>query len=44
MPGIQEAIIFSEAHTAFEVWQRLHSLDEGMEIRWIVPGKEDAYE
>ncbi|KAG6860707.1 hypothetical protein C0995_008292 [Termitomyces sp. Mi166 len=39
MPGMQEAIVFSETHTKSEVFQRLPTLDERIELRWIVPGK-----
>ncbi|KAG6877793.1 hypothetical protein C0993_003887 [Termitomyces sp. T159_Od127] len=44
MPGIQEAIVFSEEHTELEVFQQLPTLDERIELRWIVPGKPDAEE
>ncbi|KAG6890490.1 hypothetical protein C0992_000982 [Termitomyces sp. T32_za158] len=44
MPGIQEAIVFSETHTEFEVFQQLPTLDERIELRWIVPGKPGAEE
>ncbi|KAG6812160.1 hypothetical protein H0H92_004091 [Tricholoma furcatifolium] len=44
MSGMQEAIVFSETHTEFEVYHRLPSLDEKIELRWIVPGKEGAGE
>lgn len=44
MPSSQEALLFSERHTAFEVWHRLPKLDERIELRWIVPGKMEAYE
>ncbi|KAF5384323.1 hypothetical protein D9615_003313 [Tricholomella constricta] len=44
MPGIQEAIVFSETHTEFEVFERLPTLDERIELRWIVPGKPGAGE
>ncbi|KAF8240976.1 alpha/beta-hydrolase [Tricholoma matsutake] len=37
MPGIQEAIVFSETHTEREVYQRLSELDERIELRWIMP-------
>lgn len=39
MPGIQEAVVFAECDTHYEVWQRLEELDENIEIRWILPGK-----
>jgi len=44
MPGIQEAILFSQSHTAFDVWQRLPDVDERIEIRWVVPGKPGSNE
>ncbi|KAG6817570.1 hypothetical protein H0H87_006947 [Tephrocybe sp. NHM501043] len=44
MPGIQEAIVFSETHTEVEVFERLPTLDERIELRWIVPGKPGAGE
>ncbi|KAG6841357.1 hypothetical protein C0991_011900 [Blastosporella zonata] len=44
MPGMQEAIVFSETHTEFEVFERLPTLDERIELRWVVPGKPDAGE
>jgi hypothetical protein len=40
MPGIQEAIVFSEVHTRCEVYQRLPELDERIELFWIMPGVE----
>ncbi|KAG6907042.1 hypothetical protein DXG01_010813 [Tephrocybe rancida] len=44
MSGIQEAIVFSEAHTRSEVFHRVPTLDERIELRWIVPGKPGAGE
>ena len=44
MPGIQEAIVFSETHTECEVYQRLPQLDERIELRWIMPGRPEAVE
>lgn len=42
MSGIQEAILFTELHTQFEVYHRLPNLDERIEIRWIMPGRAEA--
>lgn len=44
MSGIHEAIVFSETHTEFEVYDRLPVLDERIKLRWVVPGKEGAPE
>ncbi|KAH0578424.1 hypothetical protein H2248_003572 [Termitomyces sp. 'cryptogamus'] len=44
MPGMQEAVVFSETRTQTEVFQRLPTLDERIELRWIVPGKPGATE
>ncbi|KAF8153181.1 hypothetical protein B0H34DRAFT_677358 [Crassisporium funariophilum] len=44
MPGIQEAVVFSETHTEYEVFQRLVDLDERITLRWIMPGKPGARE
>ncbi|RDB23617.1 Peroxisomal membrane protein LPX1 [Hypsizygus marmoreus] len=44
MPGIQEAVVFSETHTEYEVFHQLPGLDERIELRWIVPGREGAGE
>lgn len=44
MSGMQEAIVFSETHTEFEVYDRLPALDERIKLRWVVPGREDAPE
>ena len=44
MPGVQEAIVFSETHTEREVFQRLRELDERIALRWIMPGHPDASE
>ncbi|OCH94591.1 alpha/beta-hydrolase [Obba rivulosa] len=37
MPGIQEAVVFSEMLTKHEVWELLPALDERIELRWIIP-------
>jgi hypothetical protein len=44
MPGIQEAIVFSETHTEYEVFHRLPELDERIALKWIMPGKPGAGE
>ncbi|KAG5644670.1 hypothetical protein DXG03_007969 [Asterophora parasitica] len=44
MPGIQEGIVFSETHTEFEVFERLPTLNERIELRWVMPGKPGAGE
>jgi len=44
MSGTHEAIVFSETHTEFEVYDRLPVLDERIKLRWVVPGKEGAPE
>lgn len=44
MPGIQEAIVFSETHTEYEVFHRLPELDERIALKWIMPGKPGAHE
>ncbi|EMD37002.1 hypothetical protein CERSUDRAFT_155418 [Gelatoporia subvermispora B] len=37
MPGIQEAVVFSEMLAKYEVWELLPSLDERIELRWVIP-------
>lgn len=44
MSGIQEAIVFSETHTEYEVFHRLPELDEQIALKWIMPGKSGAFE
>ncbi|GLB39842.1 putative alpha/beta hydrolase family protein [Lyophyllum shimeji] len=44
MPGMQEAVVFNETHTECEVYHRLPTLDEKIELRWVVPGKPGAGE
>lgn len=44
MPGIQEAMVFSETHTEREVWGCVPEIDDRIELRWVMPGKSDAYE
>jgi hypothetical protein len=38
MPGIQEAIVFTETHTEREVYHSLPELDERIGLLWIMPG------
>lgn len=40
MPGAQEAIVFSESLVPQETFELLEQLDERVELRWIMPGKE----
>jgi hypothetical protein len=42
MSGVQEAVVFAEAHVPYEVWELLERLDESIELRWIMPGMEAA--
>ncbi|KAF8958109.1 Alpha/beta hydrolase family-domain-containing protein [Flammula alnicola] len=44
MPGVQEAVVFAELHTEYEVFQRLANLDERITLRWVTPGKPGASE
>ena len=44
MSGMHEAIVFSETHTEFEVYDHLPVLDERIKLRWVVPGQEGAPE
>ncbi|KAI0928000.1 hypothetical protein AcW1_005386 [Taiwanofungus camphoratus] len=44
MPGIHEALVFSETLTPYETWDLLDTLDERIELRWIVPGQVDPEE
>ncbi|KZT11604.1 alpha/beta-hydrolase [Laetiporus sulphureus 93-53] len=39
MPGIHEALVFSEVMTPYETWDLVDSLDTSIELKWIVPGK-----
>lgn len=43
MSGIQEAMVFADCYVAYEVWELLERLDERVELRYIMPGKSDAY-
>lgn len=38
-PTIQEALVFTESRTPYEVWEMIENLDERIELRWVVPGK-----
>ncbi|KAF9011869.1 Alpha/Beta hydrolase protein [Cyathus striatus] len=44
MPGIQEAVVFSEVHTEYEVYQQMPSLDKRVTLRWVMPGRKGNYE
>ncbi|CCL98483.1 uncharacterized protein FIBRA_00481 [Fibroporia radiculosa] len=37
MPGVHEALVFSETMTTFETWDLIDTLDPHVEIRWIIP-------
>jgi len=37
MPGIQEAVVFTEMLAKLEVWDLLPTLDERIELRWVIP-------
>ncbi|OSC99698.1 alpha/beta-hydrolase [Trametes coccinea BRFM310] len=39
MPGIQEAVCFTENHAPQETFELLATLDERIELRWLVAGK-----
>ncbi|KAI8989137.1 Alpha/Beta hydrolase protein [Trametes punicea] len=39
MPGIQEAVCFAENHVPYETFELLATLDENVELRWLVAGK-----
>jgi len=42
MSGFQEALVFVEARVPYEVWELLDGLDERIELRWIMPGNQNA--
>jgi len=42
MSGLQEAIVFVEARVPCEIWELLESLDDRIELRWIMPGDQGA--
>ncbi|GBE82655.1 alpha/beta-hydrolase [Sparassis crispa] len=39
MPSIQEAVVFNDISTGFEVWDVLDELDERVELRFLFPDK-----
>ncbi|KAH9926153.1 alpha/beta-hydrolase [Fomitopsis serialis] len=39
MPGTQEAMTYTDMLTMYEAWDMIDTLDEGVEIRWILAGK-----
>ncbi|KAI0372477.1 alpha/beta-hydrolase [Pilatotrama ljubarskyi] len=39
MPGIQEGVCFAENHVPYETFELLPTLDERVELRWLVAGK-----
>jgi hypothetical protein len=40
-PAVQEALVFAHSRTSHEVWEDLEKLDKRIELRWILPGKDD---
>lgn len=42
MSAIQEAICFDDIKTSEEVWEMIEGLDERIELRWVIPGKDGA--
>lgn len=40
--GVQEAVVFAESRVPCEVWELFDRLDEMIELRWIMPGSQDA--
>ncbi|KAI0827409.1 Alpha/Beta hydrolase protein [Trametes gibbosa] len=44
MPRIQEAICFSENYAPFECFELLSTLDERIELRWLVAGRLTPYD
>jgi pimeloyl-ACP methyl ester carboxylesterase len=40
MTGLQEALVFVESRTPYEVFTELPKLDERIELRWLIPGKD----
>ncbi|KII91722.1 hypothetical protein PLICRDRAFT_173530 [Plicaturopsis crispa FD-325 SS-3] len=43
MSGFQEAVMYAEVRTQEETWTRLKTLDEQVELRWIMPGGKEAH-
>ncbi|KZT67779.1 hypothetical protein DAEQUDRAFT_728778 [Daedalea quercina L-15889] len=39
MPGVQEAMTYTDMLTMYETWDLMDTLDERVEIRWILAGK-----
>lgn len=37
----QEAVVFAEVRLPMEIWELLPQLDEGIELFWILAGKEN---
>ncbi|TFY55640.1 hypothetical protein EVJ58_g8118 [Rhodofomes roseus] len=40
MPGIQEALTFTEVMTTYDTWDLIDTLDARVPLRWILPGKD----
>ncbi|KAH7925329.1 hypothetical protein BV22DRAFT_1129087 [Leucogyrophana mollusca] len=38
MSGLHEALVFANSLTSAEVWELLETLDEKIELRWVLPG------
>lgn len=36
--GVQEALVYAEARTPYEVYERLPALDKRIALRWVLPG------
>jgi len=43
MSGVQEAMVFSDGHVPYEVWESIDRLDEKIELRWIMPGHQGSF-
>jgi hypothetical protein len=43
MSGVQEAMVFSDGHVPYEVWELIDRLDEKIELRWIMPGHQGSF-
>ena len=39
MPGVQEGVCFAENYAPYETFELLSSLDQSVELRWLVSGK-----
>ncbi|KAF8188048.1 Alpha/Beta hydrolase protein [Pholiota molesta] len=44
MSGVQEAVVFAEEHSQFEVFCRVAALDPRVALRWATPGRPGARE